>query len=509
MTQSEPPPPVQPPPPFQPPPRLPPAPPRTHPAVALDQPSRTSPLTVALELIGLVGLGSGLVLGILAGMGTEILQLWVGLAVILVRLAGWWFRTYTVTSGELVLDEGMLQKHHRVVPFSRIQQVELRQQLMARALGIATVHIETAADAGGTAVTLRSLELHQAEALRDHLLAEQRRVRAGIAPGDASLAPSAGLPLPVRTTLVRLGPGDLLLAGATSAGVVTAGVVATIVAAVGGVLIADAGDLGPFVAAVLFAVLGGSGIAAIAGLAAVGTLVSAWGYELSAAGDDLHLEQGLFDRRQHTMPRHRLQHARVIDNPVRRLLGMSSVQLHSAASPGASDEQRSYIDIPLVRAHHLGDLLATLMGSDDFRPPPLAPRPAAARRRAVVRRTAATALVAVPLAAAWWPAGAGILPLALVGLPWGLAAHRRAGSALDGRVLALSAGVLARRLELIPVARLQSARTTANPLQRRAGLASLHLDVAGSRRPLVAGGPGLADLQAAVAAAARARVTVP
>lgn len=500
MTQSDLPPPPLPPPP---------GPPRTQPAVDLDQPSRTSPLTVALELIGLVGLGSGLVLGILAGMGAEILQLWVGLVVILVRLAGWWFRTYTVTSGELVLDEGMLQKHHRVVPFSRIQQVELRQQLMARALGIATVHIETAADAGGTAVTLRSLELHHAEALRDHLLAEQRRVRAGVVPGGTTLSPTSGLPLPVRTPLVRLGPGDLLLAGATSAGVVTVGIVVMVAAAVGGVVTADAQDLGPLVAALLFLVLCGSGIAATAGLAAVGTLVSAWGYELSAAGDDLHLEQGLFDRRQHTMPRHRLQHARVIDNPLRRALGTSSVQLHSAASPGRSDEQRSYIDIPLVRAHGLGDLLVTLMGSDDFRPPPLARRPRAARRRAVMRRTLATALVAVPLAAATWPAGAGILPLALVGVPWGLAAHRRAGSALEGRVLALSAGVLARRLELVPVARLQSARTSANPLQRRAGLASLHLDVAGNRLPLLAGGPGLADLDAAVAATTRARVTVP
>jgi membrane protein YdbS with pleckstrin-like domain len=126
-----------------------------------------------------------------------------------------------------------------------------------------------------------------------------------------------------------------------------------------------------------------------------------------------------------------------------------------------------------------------------------------------MRRTLATALIAVPVAAAAWPAGAGILPLALVGVPWGLAAHRRAGSALEGRVLALSAGVLARRLELVPVARLQSARTSANPLQRRAGLASLHLDVAGNRLPLLIGGPGLADLEAAVAATARARVTVP
>jgi putative membrane protein len=306
---------------------------------------------------------------------------------------------------------------------------------------------------------------------------------------------------------VRLTPQQLAVAGATSTPAVAAVSVGLPAAAAGAALAASALDGGVLVAAALFTLLTVVGALLVSGAGALGTLVSAWGFELSASGDDLHVAQGLFDRRQHTMPRNRLQHARVVDNPLRRALGTVSVQLHSGATPGHGDEQQGFIDIPVVRRAQLADLLAAAMGSDDFRPPPLEPRPPAARRRAIVRRTALTAAVAAAIAVAWWPAGAASLPLALLGVPWGRAAHRRAGSALSGRVLAVASGVVVHHLELVPAGRVQSARTSESPLQRRVGLATLHLDVAGGSGPLRVGAPGLGDLAADVAVSAMRRVT--
>jgi putative membrane protein len=310
-----------------------------------------------------------------------------------------------------------------------------------------------------------------------------------------------------RTPLVRLTPGQLLAAGATSAPVVSILPVVLLASAAGAAALASAIDGGAPVTMLLVVVLATVGAAGLGGLGAISTLVESWGFELSTAGDDLHVVRGLIDRRQHTMPRQRLQHARVVDNPVRRRLGTTSLHLHSAASPGQGDEQQGSIDIPLVARATLGDLLVTVMGSEDFRPPPLQPRPSAARRRAVVRRLTITIVPALVIAAVWWPMGTGVLPFALVGIPWGLAAHRRAGHALDGRVLAVASGAVAHRLELIPRVRLQSVRTSANPLQRRADLASLHLDVAGTRGSQLFGGPGLYDAGADVAADALRRLT--
>ena len=182
MTSSELPPPPAPPPPDGP---WVAGPPPTRPPVPIDAPSRTSPLTIALEAVGLVFFGVTLAVNALLGQAIDIPGIVIGFVFTLQRTLGWWFRTYTVTDTAVILDEGILQKHHRVVPFSRIQQVELRQQLTSRLFGIVTVHIETAGDAGATAISLRSLDLHAAEALRDHLLAEQRRVRAGLPAGAA------------------------------------------------------------------------------------------------------------------------------------------------------------------------------------------------------------------------------------------------------------------------------------------------------------------------------------
>jgi putative membrane protein len=465
---------------------------------------RTSPLTIALEALGLVFFGVTLAFDYSVGGGIDVPQLVIGFVVTLQRTVGWWFRTYTVTDAAITLDEGILQRRHRVVPFTRIQQVELRQPLTSRLFGITTVHVETAGDASATAISLRSLDLVAAETLREHLLAEQRRVRAGGAPG--SRAPgeqwSEAFRAPTRTPLVRLSPGQLLLAGATGSGAVSAPLLLVVPAA----LIAGANVDGPGALA-LFAVIVAIGTSGFAALGAIGALLSGWAFDLAASDDDLHVTQGLLDRRQHTMPRHRLQHARVLDNPLQRRLGIARVDLFSAATPGARDGQQTSISIPVARRDGLGDLLAVCMGSERWRPPALEPRPAMAQRRAVLRRTALTTLLVLPAVVALAPLGLVLAPVALLGIPWGRLAHRRAGHALHGDVLAVASGAVVHHLELVPVERIQSRRRSSTPLQRRVHLATIRLDVAGARRGRAA--PGLRDIAADLADAVRRTVPRP
>jgi len=497
MTSSELPPPPPPPPPGA---AWDAGPPPTRRPVPVDEAQRTSPLTIALEAIGLAFFGVTLAFNAVIGEGTDVPGIVIGFVVTLQRTAGWWFRTYTVTDSAIVLDEGMLQKRHRSVPFSRIQQVELRQQLTSRLFGIVTVHVETAGDAGSTAISLRSLDVPTAEALREHLLAEQRRVRAGepAAPRGEGAQWSDAYRAATRTPLLRLTPGQLMAAGLTSSGPLTAAALGVLPAAI----IAGANVEGP-AALLVFAAIEVGGTLVVGAVATIASVLNGWGYDLTASDDDLHVTQGLLDRRQHTMPRHRLQHVRVTDNPVRRALGIVSVELHSAATPGRRDQQQTAIAIPLVRRERLPDLLVVCMGSDRWRVPELQPRSTVARRRAVVRRTAVTTAVAVPVVIALLPAGLVLAPLALVGVPWGRLAHRRAGSSLDGDVLVVASGALVHHVELIPAERVQSRRTTASPLQRRVGLATLHLDVAGRRR---GGSPGLGDLVGDLAATVRRTV---
>ena len=465
-----------------------------RPPVRIDEPRRTSPRTVALEAIALVWLGVNAILGVLLGEGIDGIGIWLGLAFVGYRLVGWWFRTYTVTAGELVLEEGILQKRHRAVPFSRVQQVELRQQLLARILGVSLVQVETAGDAGSTAVVLRFLEHPQAEALRDHLLAQQRRVRGGVEAPTATSQADVWHAGTDRVALVRLRPAHLVSAGLTSGGTITAATVAILATTTLTVLRATSEDT---TLPVLLGQWGALTVGLLVVIVLVVTAVScahSWDFELEAIGDDLHVQYGLLDRRQHTIPRHRLQHVLVLDNPIRRSLGLVAVQLHSAATPDRGDSQGGHIEIPVIADERVDDLLEQAMGDARWRRPELRPRPPAAKRRAVVRRTVATATIAIIGAAASWPAGAALLPFAALGVPWGLTAHRRAGWSIDGSVLAFASGALRHHLELIPRERVQSVRTRASVWQRRVCLHTLRIDVAGGRQHL-RGAAGLMDLE--------------
>jgi putative membrane protein len=77
----------------------------------------------------------------------------------------------------------------------------------------------------------------------------------------------------------------------------------------------------------------------------------------------------------------------------------------------------------------------------------------------------ALALAAVPL-----------LALAVVA---GLAAYRNLGHAASAGFLYARAGVAIREIAVVPVAKAQSGSVRSSPFQRRVGLATLHVDIAG------------------------------
>jgi putative membrane protein len=225
------------------------------------------------------------------------------------------------------------------------------------------------------------------------------------------------------------------------------------------------------------------------------TVVGQHGFTIGVQGDDLHLRYGLFEVRQLTVPRRRVQQITVVDNPLRRLLGAVSITLHSAAGLGGGQGGATRFEVPLLPSDRVGTFLGELMGDPQlWRSSPLTPRPTAAHRRAVVRRAALLLAALAPVAIAFFPWGLAALAVAALGVPWGRVAHRRAGHAATSGLVVLGRGVLHHRLELVPLGRVQSCRTVANPLQRVSRLATLHVDVAGDPHA-----PRLYDLDAPTA----------
>lgn len=499
-----PPPPPPPGPPAGPPPGPPSIPPGVRPVFGTAGEERTDPRTIAGHALPLLlGLGGYNLIG---GLDLGALVFTVVLAGIFaaVDAVQWSHRWYEVGPTELRVRSGILSRDQRVIPYGRIQQVDHRQKLVYQMLGLAVVHIDTAAEAGQTSIVVDALPVAEAERLRSTIL-ERRQSARSPAPTFAPGADHPPVPATASapSTLLSIPDGRLALAGATGTGLAAALLVLLWPIA----FLLDAGLVSE--EQVTIAAEEASRTTVSPGLVLAGALalllvvpiaagvlsIVQWhGYQLAASDEDLLVRHGLFDVRRLTIPRRRVQQVTLLDNPLRRRLGLVAIRLHSAASGGDGRGVAgggNVLQIPLVDRDAAGRLLTELMGDERWQPQPVSPRPEAARRRAILRRCAVLVAAASPIVLLAWPFGLVALAVGLLGVPWGEAAHRRAGFATTDSTATLAAGVLLHREDVVALERLQSSHTTSSPFQRRVGLATLHLDVAGAKRA-----PSLYDMGA-------------
>jgi putative membrane protein len=482
-------------------------------------------------------------------------QFWLLAAGALVLLAWstieWLRRTYSLEGGALRLEEGVLARKLRAVPFDRIQQVDLVRKPLHRLLGVATLRVETAGGGSAAEVDLDVVTLAEAQSLRTSLLRAKARSAAarsgqGVAPagqvdgariagvgadggwvaGDAA-GPGAGgagaagaggagavaagaevagaeiaaaevAEAPAERVLLRLPLREVMLAGITGSRAAAALVVLG--------PLSQAADWFPGLDDWVFqrfdpeavtpttpaAFLAVAVLAAVVwlGLAAASSIVTDYGFTLARVENDLVVRRGLLERREAHLPMARLQVVRIEESLLRRALGLASIRIQSAGRTGAADQSAGRLAIPILQRMQVNRVLNELVAGAAPVPRLLAPPPAARRRsvtRSVIGASLLVATVALPL---WVLTSVGVLAvppaLALAALPVlgaavavGLAAYRALGHATGEGFLYARAGVAIRVLTVVPVAKAQSGSVRSSPFQRRAGLATLHIDIAG------------------------------
>ena len=120
--------------------------------------------------LGLLAVGLGLLLGLTAGPG------WAAFALLPLALTVWgWvllgrnWRSwrYAERADDLLISRGVLWREETVVPYGRMQLVEVTSGPVERHFGLASVQLHTAAAA--TDATIPGLEPAEAERLRDRL----------------------------------------------------------------------------------------------------------------------------------------------------------------------------------------------------------------------------------------------------------------------------------------------------------------------------------------------------
>lgn len=435
-------------------------------------------------------------------------------------VANWWMSSYEVTGRSLRLRTGWLSKQERSVAFERIQSIDLQEPPLARLLGVAQLRVETAAGGGANAdIVIEAIAVAEASALRNQLLAERAQrtsrpapandARPGTAPASAGTVPGDAIPAPGATgaalaatgtsgvsgeVIATLSGRDLLIAGLTSSRIGPAAAILAAFSQFGDDIVGD--RVGRVVESSAFSpVQAVLGVVIVGGLIAwalsiLGTVITFSGFALRREDDQLVISTGLLDRRRTTIPLHRIQSITVREGLLRQPFGLASIHFVSAGYGGGQQSNDSGVLFPLIRRADVAALLGRAVPAfaadietarhDGQR------LPGRARARYVLPAIASditglTIAVAagylIPFTEWWW----GLAVLLVSSTPWSWLTYRDTRWAWDADDRLIVQGrSIARSVTIIPRRRVQFREISQNWFQRRAGLATIGVRVAGT-----------------------------
>jgi putative membrane protein len=327
----------------------------------------------------------------------------------------WRFTRYGFDGEDFRLDQGLLFRRSRRVRLDRLQAVDVVRPVVARALGLAELRLEVAG--GSNEATLAYLSEADAQRLRAELLARAAGLR-----GDEPEAPER--------VLHRVPTQRLVFSALLSTGVLLALVLVPLVV-VGSLL------------------TGGIGAAIVSVPAAVGFLtplirqvVGNFEFTVAESPDGLRLRRGLMQTRAQTVPPGRVQALRIVEPWLwRRFTDWVRLEVTVAGYAGGSseDNQSSSLLLPVAPRTEAMALLARVLPGVDVLGVPVS---------------------GVPRRARW------LDPLA-----W-----RRLALGADDGVIVARRGLVRHETDVMRHERAQSVRWRQGPLQRRLGLADVHID---------------------------------
>lgn len=393
-------------------------------------------------------------------------------------LLAWMRFRYGVGARDIVIESGILHRQRRVIPFDRIQDIDIEQGPLSRLFGTAKVRIET----GGATKNEGNLDAIA--------LADAHRLRETLRHGQAEAGPPAGAadpPVPRDEPLLfRMSLGRVLLAGLFNFSLVFLAIIFGSLEYLDALFGIDPWSLdwvGPardMVGQATWALTAlALALVVLIGIAAgvLSTLARDFNFRLTRAPGGLRRRRGLFTLSEVVIPLRRVQLSIVSAGLVARLFGWHRLEFQTLSADVAKAGHQ--VAAPLARMEEILPVLAevapaALPADDEYK---------GVSKRHILRQTLRwLTLLAIPVAilVIAFPFALGLLALLplLVGaavLQWRY--HRYC---LTGSHLHIRGGLLTRRHWIIAYERIQSLSTTSGPLQRRLGLASLAIDTAGA-----------------------------
>ncbi len=396
-------------------------------------------------------------------------------------LAAWLRFRYGVGEREIVIESGILNRQRRIIPFDRVQDIDIEQRFLARLFGAAKVRIETGGG-GKDEGDLNAVSTAEAHRLRD------------IIRGAAAAAVPEEQAEPAEPLLFEMSLGRVFAAGLFNFSLFYLAVIGAGFQYLQpwierripdrdqwmrpdisrfGAEASQVVHLGLYVTAAIVLIVLLLGV--ITGV--LRTVARDYGFRLSRTASGFRRQRGLFTLSEVVIPLRRVQLAIIGSGFLRKRLGWHDLEFQTLNADARQSGHQSAA--PFARVEEIMPILseagmAGLPGPDDY---------IRVSRRAILRRYLGDilpiAVVALAVSFFWPRAMLFLIPLLLAAgiivLQW-----RRHRYLLRDGSLYISEGIISPRLWIIPFGKLQTIRVARSPLQRRFGLATLEVDTAGA-----------------------------
>ncbi len=377
---------------------------------------------------------------------------------------------YRITRDTFDISSGVFSRREREIPFDRIQNVDIAQNVLQRALDIAEVRLETAGG-GDTEATLRYVSTTEATRLQE-LISDRKR-------GDRERTHDPEAP---ENVLFELENNELAILGFTSANFNLLGLILVMFLVFGTPVAAEQVSPRLSVLLILGPVFAIAALVLLWIISGIQAVLRYYGFRLVRHENELRYQRGLLQQYNGTIPLSKIQTLMIRENLFARAIGYGNLAIETAGyAPGQGGDGVESA-IPIAKRDRLFALARTIedVGDIEFERPP-----ERARIRYVGRYTI---IVAVLLGFLWgvhtftgelsdWYLGAVVWVL----VP--LAAHLRwthLGYYYDDDYVVTRSGFWTRRTTIIPYFRVQTVTDSQTVFQRRRRLGTLVVDTASS-----------------------------
>ena len=375
---------------------------------------------------------------------------------------------YFFEEDSLRITHGVFRRDEREIPYRRIQNVDIKKNIVQRVLGIAKVGFETA---GGstTEASLKYVEKEEAQSIQDKVRKFKRKDKEE----DEKEKETE------REKLFELSSSDLLAYSFLSVNTKSMIMAFTAFGIFGSLGIGiGQSSLAPVL---VLTFLGLFAVISLWIFNAASNFIQYYDFKLWRERDTLEFERGLLNRSEGSIPVEKVQGISIEENFLKRQLDYATLKVETA---GLSDEQQLKSNMVAVPLAKYGTVTSFARDLENFKAFDISSIPSRARRRYFGRYSIGIGLMLVggfvvdnfvteigylPLLA--------LVPLAAVGahLKW----VNKGFEAQEDYFISMN-GFWTRKTSVTPYYRVQNLMQTETILQRRWRLSTLTVDTAGN-----------------------------